>query len=286
MVAPRIFHSLCRRVADLGFSKFVGPDLARLANLSEIEAGDVAFMIGPSQLFKLRDDFTKSIIEYFRELCGSGDRNPSGPTCARFWYDGYVYSITRSGELVGIYELGLEVLPGDVFDLAACIDILIESYKEVSTADLIVELGDARVLRRLTEHIPTGERRSFLDALDRKDVAELEVLGSFTGTNVEKLVEVVRNSFVRRALSDWVDFDLPTETRADLEFLVSHLAGASGVAVEVDFSLARTVEEYSGPTFAIFDSVSSKLVAAGGKYSLGNGLEGVGGTMFVFEIKV
>jgi histidyl-tRNA synthetase len=53
--------------------------------------------------------------------------------------------------------------------------------------------------------------------------------------------------------------------------------------VEIDFSLARTVEEYDGPTFILFDLKDPALIAAGGRYRVNENRLGVGGTIFVEE---
>lgn len=75
--------------------------------------------------------------------------------------------------------------------------------------------------------------------------------------------------------------DLPLSVREDLLSASSFLQEKfPTVSVEIDLTLARTIEEYCGLIFTIYDTSSSRLVAAGGEYTV-NGEKGVGGSIFL-----
>ncbi|MCX7654712.1 MAG: ATP phosphoribosyltransferase regulatory subunit [Fervidobacterium sp.] len=274
-----IFRAFYKRVSE-NFEKFTQPDIKRVKDLKELVSG-VTFMVKSGEIFKLRKDFTKFICEHVKALENvENQRQPH-----RFWYDGHVYFFDNFGNLKSRYEIGLEIIPGGIYELLECIKIIVGTYTEYSNSDLILELSDARVLEDLIKDVSEDIKTEILEMLDKKDFSELEVLGSVRKIDVSKLVEVVKNSFSKRRLEDWQDFPIKEPYRKELETVIRSLEGFENVVVEVDFSLARTTEEYCGLTFALFDTKSSKLVAAGGEYKVNEFLHGVGGTIFLSEIR-
>ncbi|ODN30007.1 ATP phosphoribosyltransferase regulatory subunit [Fervidobacterium thailandense] len=266
-----LFNAFYNRVSG-NFKKFIESDIKRVRDMSEVLSG-VSFMVKSGEIFKLRDDFTKFICDYVLA-------NPEG---SRFWYEGHVYFLDNLGNLKSRYELGVEIIPGGLNELVECMKVIVGTYVEYSGSSLILEVSDARVLEDLTKHIPMQFKKEIFDMLDKKDFSELEILGSVRNIDVSKLVEVVKNSFLRRNLEDWKDFPIAEEYRRQLQVVVDTFSAFENLTVEVDFSLARTTEEYCGLTFALYDTESSKLVAAGGEYKVNESLRGVGGTIFLFE---
>lgn len=266
-----LFNAFYSRVSG-NFKKFIEGDIKRVRDMSEVLSG-VSFMVKSGEIFKLRDDFTKFICDYVRD----------NPESSRFWYDGHVYFFDSLGNLKSRYELGIEIIPGGLDELIECMKVIVGTYAEYSNSNLILEISHARVLEDLTEHIPVQFKKEIFDMLDKKDFSELEILGSVRNIDVSKLVEVVKNSFLRRNLEDWKDFPIAEEYRKQLQVVVDTFSAFENLTVEVDFSLARTTEEYCGLTFALYDTENSKLVAAGGEYKVNESLHGVGGTIFLFE---
>lgn len=266
-----LFDAFYSRVSG-NFKKFIESDIKRVRDMSEVLSG-VSFMVNSGEIFKLRDDFTKFICDYVQD----------NPENSRFWYDGHVYFLDSLGNLKSRYELGIEIIPGGLDELIECMKVIVGTYAEYSNSNLILEISDARILEDLTEHIPAQFKKEVFDMLDKKDFSELEILGSVRNIDVSKLVEVVKNSFLRRNLEDWKDFPIAEKYRKQLQVVVDTFSAFENLTVEVDFSLARTTEEYCGLTFALYDTENSKLVAAGGEYKVNESLRGVGGTIFLFE---
>jgi len=93
----------------------------------------------------------------------------------------------------------------------------------------------------------------------------------------------VEASFTKRSVNQLKEFELDPSIEREIVELVEFLSKYPGVTVEIDFSLARTVEEYDGPTFIFFDLKDPALIAAGGRYRVNENTLGVGGTIFVEE---
>lgn len=265
-----IFH---KNTDTLGYTLFLQPDVEKIENLEELK-GDVVFLIDKNgNLLKLRNDYTKSVINHLK-------RNNISE--AKFWYNGFIYRYSVSNSLFLQYQLGLEKIPfEDVEDGAEIIRVIIESYLESFQSKLLLEIGDSRVIEEAIKDFPEQKRREVLRIVDTKNTAELEVFGELNGLEVEKLLQIIYSSFEKRKIDEIDDLNIPNKVKKDVKRLLDLIPEYDNVEIEIDFSIARTVEEYHGLTFTMYDLSSSKLIAAGGKYRIYDDLYGIGGTIFL-----
>jgi len=161
--------------------------------------------------------------------------------------------------------------------------VLIESVLNSLTDKLLIEVGDSRVIERCIQHVPKKFRKKLLELVDRKDVSELEFFASLNNLDLKDVLKLVEASFTKRSVNQLKEFELDPSIEREIVELVEFLSKYPGVTVEIDFSLARTVEEYDGPTFIFFDLKDPALIAAGGRYRVNENTLGVGGTIFVEE---
>ena len=148
---------------------------------------------------------------------------------------------------------------------------------------LLIEIGDSRVIEKAIKSIPENKKEEVLRIVDTKNAAELEVFGELNGLDVGQLARIVYNSFEKRSIDGIDELDIPKDVREDVYELLRQIPDYDNVDIEIDFSIARTIEEYHGLTFTIYDLTSSKLIAAGGRYRISDGIYGIGGTIFLEE---
>jgi len=243
--------------------------------LDELKNGVVFFVDKNGELLKLRNDFTRSIISYLRK------NNLSN---AKFWYEGFVYKYSTTNQIIPQFQIGVEKIPFDgLEDSVETLKIIIESYLEAFKTNLLVEIGDSRVIESAISKFPNELRKELLKIIDTKDTTELEIFGKLHNIDVSNLLQIVYNSFRKRSTSDIDSLNIAKGIKNDVVGLIEKLPKYENVEIEIDFSMARTVEEYNGLTFTIYDLTSSSLVAAGGRYRVGNETFGIGGTIFLEE---
>jgi histidyl-tRNA synthetase len=269
----KLLNIFQKNVDKLGYDFFLQPDIEKIEDLEELK-GDVVFFVDKSgNLSKLRNDYTKSVINHLKR---------NNISRAKFWYSGFVYRYSVSNGLFSQYQLGLEKIPfGNVKDGVEIIRTILESYIETFSSKLLLEIGDSRVIEEAVKDFPEQKRKEVLKIVDTKNTAELEVFGELNDLEVEKLLQIIYSSFEKRKIGEINQLNIPYEVKRDVEELLSLLPEYTNVEIEIDFSIARTVEEYHGLTFTIYDLSTSKLVAAGGKYRLYDDLYGIGGTIFL-----
>lgn len=264
-----------KKARTSGYSLFLMPEIEKMEDISELKNGVVFFVDRNGDLLRLRGDYTKSIINYLK-------RNSLSE--GMFWYEGFVYKYSTSNSITSQFQLGIEKIPfRSIEDGVNTIRIITESYLEVFNNALLIEIGDSRVIERLISRIPKDKRKELLRIVDTKNTAELEVFGKLNNLNVTQLMQIIYDSFEKRSIDDLNGFDVPEKVKDDIKRLFELMPNYKNVELEIDFSIARTVEEYDGLTFTIYDLSSSSLIAAGGRYKIKNGLYGVGGTIFLEE---
>lgn len=257
------------------FELFLSPETEPMKDLSRIGNDVVFFQARNGQLFKLRNDYTASIVEFF---------NRNVPDSLRVWYSGFVYRYDPLGQIQSVYQLGIEKIPYVSFeDNLVVLKMLVESILSSLTDEVLVEIGDSRVIERCVRHVPKSFRKKLFELIDRKDISELELFASLNGLDLSEVLKLVEASFTKRSVDQLKYFELEPSIGEEIVEVVDFLSNFPGVRVEVDFSIARTVEEYDGLTFTIFDLREPALIAAGGRYSVNEKVLGVGGTIFLEE---
>lgn len=258
-----------------GFELFLSPETEALKVLSEINNGVVFFQARDGQLYKLRSDYTTSVIDYF---------NKCDLSFLKVWYSGFMYRYDPLGHIQSNFQIGLEIIPyrssKDTFEI---LTILLDAILRSLTDELLIEVGDSRVIEKCVQHVPKKFRNKLFELIDRKDISELELFASLNGLDLTEVLKLVEASFTKRSARQLEDFPLEPNVREEVIEVVELLSSFPNVKVEIDFSLARTVEEYDGLTFTIFDLKEPSLIAAGGRYKVNENLLGVGGTIFLGE---
>lgn len=271
----KLVRSFVDQAMAEGFELFLSPETEALRDLSQINDNVVFFQAKNGQLFKLRDDYTTTIVEFF---------NKNASDSLRVWYSGFVYRYDQTGQIQNTFQLGLEIVPyNSPQDSFVVLRVMLESILRSLTDELLVEIGDSRVIEKCVQHVPKKFRKKLFELIDRKDVSELEFFASLNDLDLSDVLKLVEASFTKRSVNQLKEFELDPSIEREIVELVDFLSGFSGVTVEIDFSLARTVEEYDGPTFIFFDLKDPALIAAGGRYRVNERTLGVGGTIFLEE---
>lgn len=271
----RLIQKFTEMCAQKGLELFLSPETEPMKDLSQIGDDAVFFQARNGQLFKLRNDYTASIVEFF---------NKNVPDSLRVWYSGFVYRYDPLGQIRPVFQIGIETIPyGSLQDSLLVLKILVESILSCLTDGVLIEIGDSRVIERCVRHVPKSFRKKLFELIDRKDISELELFASLNGLDLSEVLKLVRASFTKRSVDQLRYFELEPSIEEEIVEVVDFLSNFPGVRVEVDFSIARTVEEYDGLTFTIFDLKEPALIAAGGRYSVNEKVLGVGGTIFLEE---
>ncbi|PLV59795.1 ATP phosphoribosyltransferase regulatory subunit [Thermotoga sp. KOL6] len=262
--------SFYRKASKSGYKPFFVPALERSEAITETTD---FFIDRKGNLYSIRSDFTKSILNYRKKHL------PGSPV--KVWYADFVYRYLGS-DLVAEYHLGLEKIPrNSLSDTLEVLEILLETTVKKFTGPLIVEIGHTKVYEDLLEGVPEEIHERILDLIDAKNLAEIEFLSRVKDIDLSKIEKIIEDSIYRRSPQNLDGMDLPASVKEELIEVASFLQRRfKQISVEVDLTLARTVEEYSGIIFIVYDVFSSKLVAAGGEYST-NGEKGVGGSIFL-----
>jgi histidyl-tRNA synthetase len=271
----KLVRSFVDEAMSEGFELFLSPETEALRDLSQINDSVVFFQAKGGGLFKMRNDYTTSVVEFY-------NKNPSDTL--RVWYSGFVYRYDQTGQIQNTFQLGLEIVPySSPQDSFVVLKVMLASILRSLTDQLLVEVGDSRVIERCIQHVPKKFRKKLLELVDRKDVSELEFFASLNNLDLKDVLKLVEASFTKRSVNQLKEFELDPSIEREIVELVEFLSKYPGVTVEIDFSLARTVEEYDGPTFILFDLKDPALIAAGGRYRVNENTLGVGGTIFVEE---
>jgi len=261
--------SFYKKAAEKGYQAFFSPAFEKINHFQD---KTVVFFDRKGNFYALREDFTKSVVDYKKRL---------GLASVKVWYADYVYRYAMD-ELTAEYQLGLEKIPWrDSRDTLEVLEIIVSAAVEFFGNSLIVEISDTRVYEDLLKEVPQELHKTVLDLVDSKNLAEIEFLSRVRRLDLSRIEKIIEDSFYRREVEHLESLDVRPEVRERLKetavFLKRHFPE---VEVEIDLTLARTVEEYNGLIFIVYDSNTSKLVAAGGEYS-SNGEIGVGGTIYL-----
>ena len=262
--------SFYRRASRSGYTPFFSPAFERSEGVSD--GGDF-FLDRRGNLYRVRSDFTKTVLTHRKKR--------SSTSKLKVWYADFVYRYFGE-EMVAEYQLGLENIPRESFnDTLEVLEIITESTLEMFAGPLIVEIGHTKVYEDLLRSVPKDLHEKVLNLIDTKNLAEIEFLSRIKGIDLSRIEKIIKDSIYRRSPDNLEEMNLPSPVKEDLLAVSSFLQQRfPNISVEVDLTLARTVEEYSGVIFTVYDISSSKLVAAGGEYSI-NGEKGVGGSIFL-----
>ena len=196
---------------------------------------------------------------------------------ARLAYCGSVLHARADGALASreLLQFGAEVYGhrGLEADLEI-IDLALDALGSAGIGDVLLDLGDARVLRALLDSEALGDERlaELAQALARKDTTAVGALGQTLSAQTRHgLIALTRLyggievlAAARSALPA-----LPPIVRAldDLAWLAEHVQHAhSDVRLAFDLADLSGYAYYSGPRFALYAGASNAALARGGRY--------------------
>jgi ATP phosphoribosyltransferase regulatory subunit len=196
---------------------------------------------------------------------------------ARLAYCGPVLHARADGALASreLLQFGAEVYghAGLEADLEV-IDLALDALGSAGIADVMLDLGDARVLLALLAGAALeGERLTEMaKALASKDAAALAMLSEPLQTEARAGLQSLLRLYGGNEVLDAARTTLPAREpigRAldDLAWLAAHVARAHP-QVRIGFDLADLsgYAYYSGPRFSIYAAVSNAALARGGRY--------------------
>ena len=192
---------------------------------------------------------------------------------ARLCYCGPVLH-TRADDLQGSRELlqfGAEIYghAGLEADLEV-IDLALDGLHATGVEDLLLDLGDARIVRALLGK--AGANQAVIDALASKDAAALaEHSGAMAEPQRQGLHALLR-LYGGAEVLDAARHALPPQAEVaraldDLAWLASHVQKAHP-AVRIGFDLADIsgYAYYSGARFTLYGAAANAALARGGRY--------------------
>jgi ATP phosphoribosyltransferase regulatory subunit len=196
---------------------------------------------------------------------------------ARLAYCGPVLHARADGALASreLLQFGAEVYghAGLEADLEV-IDLALDALGSAGIADVMLDLGDARVLRALLAGAALdGERLTDMaKALASKDAAALAVLSEPLQAEARAGLQSLLRLYGGNEVLDAARTTLPAREpigRAldDLAWLAAHVARAHP-QVRIGFDLADLsgYAYYSGPRFSVYAAGSNAALARGGRY--------------------
>ena len=196
---------------------------------------------------------------------------------ARLAYCGSVLHARADGALASreLLQFGAEVYGhrGLEADLEI-IDLALDALGSAGIGDVLLDLGDARVLRALLDSEALGDERlaELAQALARKDTTMVGALGQTLSAQTRQgLIALTRLyggievlAAARSALPE-----LPPIVRAldDLAWLAEHVRHAHpDMRLAFDLADLSGYAYYSGPRFALYAGASNAALARGGRY--------------------
>ncbi len=196
---------------------------------------------------------------------------------ARLAYCGPVLHARADGALASreLMQFGAEVYghAGLEADLEV-IDLALDALGEAGITQVMLDLGDARVLRALLGGVALDAVRlnELAAVLARKDAAALTVLSEGLSTESRNGLMSLLRLYGGREVLDAARGSLPTRAPIgvaldDLAWLATHVE-RTHPQVRIGFDLADLTgyAYYSGPRFALYASGSNAALARGGRY--------------------
>ncbi|MDP1691294.1 MAG: ATP phosphoribosyltransferase regulatory subunit [Burkholderiaceae bacterium] len=150
------------------------------------------------------------------------------------------------------------------------IDLALDGLHTAGVDDVLLDLGDARIVRAVLGGVAVDE--NLIEALARKDAATLAELSSPLPAAVQRGLAALLRLYGGAEVLDAARTALPaqaTVARAldDLAWLANHVQLAHpGVRLGVDLADMSGYAYYSGPRFSLFGAAANTALARGGRY--------------------
>jgi ATP phosphoribosyltransferase regulatory subunit len=196
---------------------------------------------------------------------------------ARLAYCGPVLHARADGALASreLLQFGAEVYghAGLEADLEV-IDLALDALGSAGIGDVLLDLGDARVLRALLDGEAPGDERlaELAQALARKDTPAIQALGQALSVNARAGLAALPRLHGGAEVLAAARRELPARApilRAldDLAWLAEHVRRVHpDVRIAFDLADLSGYAYYSGPRFALYAAGTPAALARGGRY--------------------
>jgi ATP phosphoribosyltransferase regulatory subunit len=154
------------------------------------------------------------------------------------------------------------------------IDLALDALGSAGIGDMLLDLGDARVLRALLdgEVLADGRLGDVAQALARKDVTALDAIGDAVSAPTRTALKALTRLYGSVEVLAAARSELPARApilRAldDLAWLAEHVRRVHpDVRIAFDLADSSGYAYYSGPRFALYAGASNAALARGGRY--------------------
>jgi ATP phosphoribosyltransferase regulatory subunit len=154
------------------------------------------------------------------------------------------------------------------------IDLALDALGSAGVGDVLLDLGDARVLRALLggEVLADGRLGDVAQALARKDVTALDAIGDAVSAPTRTALKALTRLYGSVEVLAAARRELPAHApilRAldDLAWLAEHVRRVHpDVRIAFDLADSSGYAYYSGPRFALYAGASNAALARGGRY--------------------
>ncbi len=233
--------------------------------LGALEPSEVLRFVEPEsgEVAALRPDMTPQIARMV------ATRLQTRPPPFRLAYEGTVLrrlsgrarkrrQIPQVGvELVGVHDPG-----GDVEVLEVCASVL----SAVGLSELVIDLGDAGIVRALLANVPADRAAAIADAVGRKDPVEVADRMKDVGADPGVLVDLLRT----KSLEDGAKLLAKTPAAPAIKRLAALYEAAIsrglGDRLTVDLGEIRSAAYYTGMLFRAYARGSADAIGSGGRY--------------------
>ena len=258
-----LLSRLGKLFARFGYERVITPAVEHAEVLErglEVDRREVMRFVDPEtgEVALLRPDITPQIARIV------ATRMVDRPPPFRLAYHGTVLRRqrgrarrSRQRVQVGIEHIGTADRAADV----EVIDLAIRACREVGLEDFRVELGHVQIARALLDAIEPAQRTRVEDALERKDVAELERL------DAGALVPLA-SMYGDLSMLDRARDELGTGPELDALRAVTDALGerGHGDVLSVDLGELRGHAYYTGVSFTILAAGPGEPIGGGGRY--------------------
>ncbi|RLJ07776.1 MAG: histidine--tRNA ligase [Candidatus Aenigmatarchaeota archaeon] len=204
--------------------------------------------------------------------------NPQIPKPFKRYQIGRVWRYDRpqAGRFREFWQADIDIIGSERTDAdAECVAVGYESLKSLGLKDFIIKINNRKVLNGIMDVLDIENQTEVLRVLDKKEkIGEKDVekeLKELIGNKTKNLLKLIKTKgkledIIKQAKNRLENSSLAVSGLEELEELVS-LSRVYGVkGLEIDFSLARGLDYYTGPIFEVVLKDKKESIAGGGRY--------------------
>lgn len=204
--------------------------------------------------------------------------NPQIPKPFKRYQIGRVWRYDRpqAGRFREFWQADIDIIGSERVDAdAECVAVGYESLKALGLREFVIKINNRKVLNGIMDVLGIENQTEVFRLLDKiEKIGERGVekgLKELIGTKTKNLLELIKikgkpESVIKNAKNRLKNSSLAVSGLEELEELVS-LARFYGVKdLEIDFSLVRGLDYYTGPIFEVVLKNRKGSIAGGGRY--------------------